>query len=327
MPRVLEAQKADPGLAHELKLAVSEANVFAHKHDFAQAGALLDRVDGLLKGAVVHRFNTLSGRIKAALAAGGPDEARLQTLLGAVNGLLRNGDHEQAAKVLDELEAVLGRAGGTPQAAEPAEDLQAEFLELKSELYGAVTKAAAAHPPHKEELIRLLGLASKHEKAREFEQGLDVLEQLAEAVEAAWAASGEEEPLPEVQDVLGDGLDVWRTAQERVGAQIAALQQSLRKTGDPELVRIAEYGLHGVTGGLQVRLQAALIDYDRSPPAARAQAAGKVRGLIGEYEQWLGGDPVVQLCDKNPFGVKVKIQATLGAALTQIKKALPTQGG
>src|SRR5262249_33611285 len=117
MPRVLEAQKANPAIALDLKVGVSEANVFARKKDFAQATALLDKVERLLGGKVaaaapsgaevVKRFNALTGNLKAALAARGPDLARIQTLTGAVNGLLKNKDYPQAGKVLDELEPLV----------------------------------------------------------------------------------------------------------------------------------------------------------------------------------------------------------------------------
>jgi hypothetical protein len=340
MPRVLEAQKAKPAIATDLKLGVSEANVFARKKDFAQAGALLDKVERLLggdsakapaDGDVVKRFNGLAGSIKAALAAKGPDMARIQTLAGAVGGLIKNEDYTQASKVLDELEPLLGKTAGAP-GGDAA--LQGEFARTKAELYAAIPRAAAVSPDHKDKLIRLLGLASKHEKAKEFGPGLGVLEDLREAIEEAMAAEGaegaegaEEAPLPEVKDMLNDGLAVWRTAQERVGVQITNLQQALRKTGDPDFVRIADLGLNGVTDGLQVGLQAALIDLSRANAQTRPQAVARVSALLGKYEAELQSNAIIRLCDTNVFGVKVAIRATLGAALTQIKKGLAAQRG
>ena len=50
--------------------------------------------------------------IKAALSAGGPNVARIQTLVGAVGGLLKNKDTVQADKILDELEPLLKPAAG-----------------------------------------------------------------------------------------------------------------------------------------------------------------------------------------------------------------------
>jgi hypothetical protein len=49
LPRVLQAQKANPAIATDLKLQISEAQVFQRKKDFARAHALLDAVEGRIK--------------------------------------------------------------------------------------------------------------------------------------------------------------------------------------------------------------------------------------------------------------------------------------
>src|SRR5262249_55253601 len=117
-PRVKDALAAGGPQAQDLKLALSEAKVFARKQDFAQGMKTLDRVAALLQGGgapppppppppdgaragVVKRLNALTAGVKAAL--NGPDAARIQTLLMSVNGLIKNKDFAQAAKVLDEL--------------------------------------------------------------------------------------------------------------------------------------------------------------------------------------------------------------------------------
>ncbi len=51
---------------------------------------------------------------------------------------------------------------------------------------------------------------------------------------------------------LSDGYDL-------VNAQIASLQATLRNAEDPDMRRIAEYGLNALTGGLRVKLQAAVM--------------------------------------------------------------------
>jgi hypothetical protein len=48
LPRVLAAQKASPGSAEALKAAVSQAQVASRKQDFAEANALLDKVEELI---------------------------------------------------------------------------------------------------------------------------------------------------------------------------------------------------------------------------------------------------------------------------------------
>jgi hypothetical protein len=49
MPEVLETQKANAVVAQEVKQQISEAQVFVRQKDFAQANALLDRVQVLVK--------------------------------------------------------------------------------------------------------------------------------------------------------------------------------------------------------------------------------------------------------------------------------------
>ena len=56
----------------------------------------------------MHRLNDLTPSIKAAITAGGPGVARIQSLLAAAAGLLKNNDLAQAEKVLDELEPSSG---------------------------------------------------------------------------------------------------------------------------------------------------------------------------------------------------------------------------
>ncbi|MCI0684622.1 MAG: hypothetical protein L0Y71_21135 [Gemmataceae bacterium] len=123
MPRVLEARKSNPAIAGDLQRRLTEATALAGQKDFVQAGALLNRVEQLLEdmtaaassgAAVVQRFNALTSSLKAALAAKGPDLARIQALAAAVGGLLKNKDYAQASKVLDELAPLLA-AGATPE--------------------------------------------------------------------------------------------------------------------------------------------------------------------------------------------------------------------
>lgn len=73
--------------------------------------------------AVAKRFNDLAAALKAALAAKGPNAARIQSLAVAVNGLLKNNDFAQAGKALDELEPLL--KAKPPQTPPPVVNLTA----------------------------------------------------------------------------------------------------------------------------------------------------------------------------------------------------------
>lgn len=115
-------------------------------------------------------------------------------------------------------------------------------------------------------------------------------------------------------------MEVWRNAKEECDRGIEALQGALRGYNDPDLNRIAEFGLNGLTDGMQVKLMIALTNFDRATGEARAKAAAALASRAAEVRAQLNGDPVVELCEKNPFGVAVAIRGPLGAALAELEQ-------
>ncbi|MFN3971700.1 MAG: hypothetical protein ACK4L4_10025 [Gemmobacter sp.] len=116
-------------------------------------------------------------------------------------------------------------------------------------------------------------------------------------------------------------LDIWNGAKEGVDTGLTQLQQALRGYGHPALDRIAEFGLAGLSGGgVQTALMASLVTYSRAPGDMGARDA--VVEAIAGYRGFLAGNPLVALCDDNPFNVKVELAATLGRALDQIEERL-----
>jgi hypothetical protein len=145
------------------------------------------------------------------------------------------------------------------------------------------------------------------------------------AAQRAWVRRvlGVELPVPGAQ---GGGADIgaaraaWTQAMEQVDAQIAALQAALRKSDDPVLRDIAEFGLNGVTGHHKVRVMAALHELGSGPPTA--SAAAKALGVIEPFRTHLETDDRVAACDENPFGAAVSIRATLVPPLAMLQRAL-----
>ncbi len=114
---------------------------------------------------------------------------------------------------------------------------------------------------------------------------------------------------------LSDGYDL-------VSAQIAGLQAELGKSDDPDMRRIAEYGLNALSGGLRVKLQAAvmpLLSGGRGDPE-------NIRKLAGQFMKLLTVDAKVRAFDRNPFGVKVSIAATLKPRLLALAEAAAAAG-
>ena len=116
---------------------------------------------------------------------------------------------------------------------------------------------------------------------------------------------------------------MWRDAKEATDQALNQLAGKLQATGDPDLVRIAEYGLFGIGGGrgINVALNRALLEYGAAAPERRQNAARQVRKAVAAYRDALGGEGV-RLIDSNPFGVNVAMRNRLGTALDRIEHAL-----
>ena len=115
-------------------------------------------------------------------------------------------------------------------------------------------------------------------------------------------------------------LPIWAAAKEQVGAQIAALQSSLRATKDPLLLAIADKGLHGLTQKLQVGLHVAAMEFDAAAADGRAKLRPKLLGAIVELRSFVQSHPALPLLEKNPFGVQVTIRDSLGTALDAMER-------
>ncbi|HSI59447.1 MAG TPA: hypothetical protein VLA16_17930 [Ideonella sp.] len=109
---------------------------------------------------------------------------------------------------------------------------------------------------------------------------------------------------------------IWMEAKEEVDAGISRLQDALRQTADDDLLQIAEYGLYGATQGESVKLMAAL----RVADGGSDEGLAKVLDAVSDYRDFLDGAPIVELIEDNPFGVKVPLRRTLGAALDELER-------
>lgn len=119
-----------------------------------------------------------------------------------------------------------------------------------------------------------------------------------------------------------DPLTIWTTAKESTDSALSALQSKLRQFSDPDLERIAEHGLNGITEGNQTALMKHLIDFRQAAPADRAKAGAALVAQGQEYRAFLAASDLVSLCEKNPFGVAVDLRGPLGRALDDIDRAV-----
>jgi hypothetical protein len=123
-------------------------------------------------------------------------------------------------------------------------------------------------------------------------------------------------PLPKL-----DYLGLWRDAKEEVDAGLNRLASELRATADEDLVRIADYGLFGLTNGQGVGLVKALMQLRQVAPDRRPAAVKAARDAAAAYRQAVLGHPLAALVDENPFGIPVGLRSRLVAALDTIADA------
>ena len=108
-------------------------------------------------------------------------------------------------------------------------------------------------------------------------------------------------------------LSIWRDAKERVDGNIGALQASMRKmTGVPQLAKLADSGLNGLTDKRSVGMMVALMEADNGN-------AGKLRKATAAFRTFLASDVAASI-DNNPFHIAVGLAGTLGAALDEIDR-------
>lgn len=123
------------------------------------------------------------------------------------------------------------------------------------------------------------------------------------------------------EDLLPENpADIWLDAKGQVDASLSPLMGVLSKSEDPNLARIAKFGLSGVTKGNNTALMAALMGYNSAAEGERAKTAQTLGQEADAYAAFLSSDPIIALCEDNPFGQKLAIRAPLLTALQAIKQ-------
>jgi hypothetical protein len=144
------------------------------------------------------------------------------------------------------------------------------------------------------------------------------IEDMIAAAEASAAAASNPAASNSLLATWRGLLTDWRSALEQLDGQIAELQKALRRQKQPELDKIAEFGLNAVTGNHKVRLMAALHEVGSNDIAKLAERHVALRQQFQAFLAHIETDRKVAACDSNPFGVHVAIQDTLTPALSAI---------
>lgn len=220
------------------------------------------------------------------------------------------GNLDDAGKIIAALE---GRVGGTGPdtgtgSEDRAEQVRKALTGLARRIKALEDKAAAGRLGSRaQEILSML-------RAGQTGDATTALAELTEALEEAEGGREQEG---------NDPLVVWRTVKETTDVDLGALQSAISGFPDPNLKRIAEFGLNGVTQegqkGRQVAMMKAIMDYNGAGPDKRAAAAAKLRKEVADYRSFIENDELISLCENNPFNVKVDIRGPMDRALKRIE--------
>jgi hypothetical protein len=250
---------------------------------------------------------------------------------------IRNEDGSVAEAVGEEedegAETEAQEAGQTPPAPPPppqaaaqpdAGALARELAELIKRIGDLPANQAALRQP----LVKLAGDANASIKAGNLADATGGMARLRDALDRAAGAATATTPTPASGPAATpkatpatDFLAVFRDAKDEVDAGLDKLAHALRQTGDVDMIRIADFGLNGLTDGQGVGLMKALFDLRAASPDRREAFAKAARDAAAAYKAAVFADKVVDLVDANPFGIEVGIRSKLGPALDTIAKA------
>jgi len=142
-----------------------------------------------------------------------------------------------------------------------------------------------------------------------------------------WTASdvpGQQDGPPDaaaVQMEPAELLALFRNSKDEVDEGLSELQAEMRKTADVDMIRVADYGMFGMTDGEGVGLMKALFELRAATPDKQPAALAAAGKAASAYKKKVFEHTLIDLVDRNPFGVEVGIRAKLGAALDTIANA------
>ena len=256
--------------------------------------------------AALKRLNALAGPAKAALAAKGPDAVKIEMLLTLAARNLKNGDPEQAAKLLDQLEPLVAKTAEIPPApplppqkgdkgdkgdkGKGKDAVVARLKTLRPEFDKALAQAREADADRAEELDGTFAQLYDEIKAGKFDAAAATLDTLDKLVKAAKGDSGKPPPAPPTPESSKEKGPSAEPSKEKPpkapppkggakGVSNVVLQQS-RLAWDAARKKVASD---------IVKLQKAIVDafQGESELAAATKAAQKLDGLLKLFDERL----------------------------------------
>jgi len=228
-----------------------------------------------------------------------------------------------------------------PAAAQPNADALGKEL---AALIRRIPEAAGADPALKAQLAKFATDANVNLKTNNLRTAAGLVAQLRETLRDALDAAGVEigQVTPPTAQAAPDGaaqaaqaaaaaaaaaaaenpVQAWLDAKDAANAQIGKLQDALREMNHPVFQRLAEHGLSGIAGRLQVGLQVALMEVQRANDETREKAQEKARSVIADFRSFLATDAVLPILEENPLGVPITLRTDLKQTLDAIDNVL-----
>jgi hypothetical protein len=139
--------------------------------------------------------------------------------------------------------------------------------------------------------------------------------------------SGGEEPAP--SPALASAPQEWdgtrETLQRSINELKRAVQSQIADEGDELVDEINGQlqKLDRILGKLDRRLADSLANAAATRDAAgRREALDESKAILAEYIRYVNSEPLIDHLDRNPFGVKTELKATLSSSLTKLARAI-----
>jgi ubiquinone biosynthesis protein UbiJ len=339
LPKYNAAIKEDPALLAQLRPLMGQVIALGNANQFEQAlpfliqvekalgvAKPLDKADPAASG--MQRLNGLMPAIKAALSAGGPNVARIQALVSAAGGLLKNKDAAQANKVLDELEPLLKPVAGTGA---PAQDVVTgeQFKARLKALLPAYNAAIKEDPALLAQLKPLMGQVIAQGNANQFTQALPLLIQIEKALAAARPRTAGDGATSKSQQTPAKPVSLvqlqqcrlaWGAAIKKIEADLSKLQQATKaayKHNPPQQAFIAK-AIDGLVAKLEGHYESLSDKLDEALNAPTEEKRNPFHQqavqMIQQFRTYVDSDPVIGELDENGL-VPLQVQKTLSSVL------------